>query len=368
MVLDIRYLRFPDGEDALQDEALPTIAADDSLEQLLERAVRGSTPKEQARAVEQLRQIIPNPEGVELLWEILASEGDPRRLLAAQLLGHQRQWLSERFRLKQLLDLARRERDAAVGSALVWCLRQRDEICVFLRHQTESVAREAALGLPVNGKTLPHLLKALLTGPKPGSRPEIWSEIERVLLSKLRSIHPSLVRDLLNLLLEREWDESGNRLISLFECLPQLPLFEFFLEERQLPGWNPQQEADATRARSWQQCARTARQVLEQKPTRELLRHLLARSGEDEAFARHHGQFLRGVMHGADPDLDLITHFERLTFRAAEEKVARLAQLLVELSGRLEGEAGAQAASLLEDWKSRSPDLRLKIYHLQLSR
>ena len=305
---------------------------------------------------------------MELLWKILATEGDPRRLLAVQMLGHQRQWLSSRFRLKQVLDFARRERDSAVGSALVWCLRQRNEICEFLRHQTESMVREAALGLPANRQTLPHLFEALLTGPGPGLRPEVWSEIERVLLSKLRGIHPSLVRDLIDLLLEREWDESANRLISLFECLPQLPLFELFLEERQLPGWNPQQGANAARARTWQQCARTVRQVLEQAPTRELLRHLLARSGEDEAFARRHAQFLRGVMQAADPDLDLITHFERLTFRAAEEKVARLAQLLVELSDRLEGEAGAQAAALLEDWKSRSPDLRLKIYHLQLGK
>jgi hypothetical protein len=62
---------------------------------------------------------------------------------------------------------------------------------------------------------------------------------------------------------------------------------------------------------------------------------------------------------------DLIGHLERLTFRASEDKVARLAQLLVGLSGQLEGEAGHRASLLLEDWKGRSAALKLKIYHLE---
>ena len=76
---------------------------------------------------------------------------------------------------------------------------------------------------------------------------------------------------------------------------------------------------------------------------------------------------MRGVLQGADTRIgaDLIAHLERLTFRATEEKVERLAQLLVELSGKLEGDASERAASLLESWKNRSANPKLKIYHLQ---
>jgi hypothetical protein len=69
----------------------------------------------------------------------------------------------------------------------------------------------------------------------------------------------------------------------------------------------------------------------------------------------------------ADVDLgaDLVGHVERLTFGASEDKVARLAQSLVDLSARLDGAAVDKMHSLLEEWKRRSADLKLKIYHLE---
>jgi len=39
--------------------------------------------------------------------------------------------------------------------------------------------------------------------------------------------------------------------------------------------------------------------------------------------------------------------------------------LLVELTERLEGRSARQAEALLEEWKSLSPELKLKIFHLQ---
>jgi len=357
MVLDIRHLRFAERVSDTPDAPLPSASVVEGLDPLLECAARAATPGEQARALAQLRQLIPSAAGMARLCEILEAEGDPRRLVAAQMIGYHRPWLSSRARVRRILALARRERDGAVASALVWCLRQRDEIGEFLLSERADVAREAALGLPLHRPTLSHLLKALLAGPRP--------EIERVLLGKLRNIHPSLVRELVDLLFEREWADGAHQLISLFECLPQRPLFEIFLEERSRSGWDPEEET--VRSRSWSQLGEAARQVLERNPSLGLLRYLFSRSGEDEAFARRHARFLRAVLHSTDVDLsaDLLEHLERLTFGASEDKVARLAQLLVELSDRLEGEEGVQAASLLETWKSRSAALKLKIYHLQ---
>ena len=360
MVMDIRFLDPAEPEDTEPPEQQNARAGDD-LEEMLDQAARAATAWEQARVVEQLRQIIPSAEGEEILWAILTAEDDSRRLVAAQMLGYHRQWLSSRSRLRQMTDLARGERDGPVARALVWGLRQRSEIGEFLTHPCQAVAREAALGLPLNRQILPLLLRALLAHSEPGA------ECERVLLGKLRSIHPSLVRDLVDLLLEQDGEMRAERLAALFECLPQLPLFEILLEERQLPDWNPQHDGQATRARIWQQLVRAARQTLERSPSFELVRFLLTRSGEDDEFARRHARFLHAAVQSTDATGgdDLIAHFERLTFRASEEKVARLAQLLVELSQRLEGDAEAQASSLLENWKNRSPDLRLKIYHFQ---
>ena len=154
-------------------------------------------------------------------------------------------------------------------------------------------------------------------------------------------------------------DPNENLLRAFLAHLPQVPLFSLFVEAGQ-----PQ---TISTTRVWQQAARIAIEVLQEVPSAKLLRHLLSKCGEDAAFARSHARFLHGIAQRADTslDADLIGHFERLTSGASEDKVARLAQLLVGLSGRLDGQAGQQAAALLENWKSRSASLKLKIYHLE---
>lgn len=358
MVLDIRQLRFDEPGEADPAPAPEAIGPD--LGDLVGAVAHAPSPAAQARSVEQLRRLIPSAEGAELLWDLVAEKDEPRRLAAAQVLGYHRQWLASRSRLRQALDLIRREQQPAVAASLVWALRQRVEVAEFLLHDEASVAREAALGLPVGRQTLSSLVQVLLPGA--GSRPEV----ERILLAKLRSIHPSLVRYLIDLLIERGVDEDDARLVPLVAALPQVPLFETFFDARRSPDWEDRDDV-ARRSRAWQAVARIARQTLEHSPSFELVRQLLTRSGDDPAFARRHARFLRVAMGRADDRLssDLVSHFERLTFGATEDKVERLAQLLVDLSGRLDGTAGAEAASLLESWKSRSADLRLKIYHME---
>ncbi len=137
MVLDIRHLRTEDPAEFEESEVATDAgesaeSLEEGMEQLLERAARATRPDQQARAVEQLRQIIPSAEGIETLWTILDVPEDPRRLIAVQMLGFHRQWLSSRSRLRQAVALTRRERDPAVSRALAWCLRQRSEIAEFL--------------------------------------------------------------------------------------------------------------------------------------------------------------------------------------------------------------------------------------------
>jgi hypothetical protein len=352
--MDARNLHRPS-----QPAVLPQVPAD--LGGLLGQVIQQGNPAAQARAVEQLRQLVPTPEGLEALWGILAQPGDPRRLPAAQLLGYHRQWLSSPSGIRRVLAQAREEADPAVQGALVWCLRQAEEVQEFLRHPDGRIAREAALGLPLGRKTLASLVRAFRAGEPAG--------LERILLQKLRALHPPLVGELVGHLLEEEWGEGENeRLGALFGSLPQVPLFEFFVEERGKPELAAEKGPDAAgRARNWHLFSRLAERALQRGPTIELLRLLLSRSGEDEAFARRHASFLRLALNQADALMgpELLKHFERLTFKASEERLVRLAQLLVELSFRLEGPSGAQASSLLEEWKQRSPGLKLKIYHLQ---
>jgi hypothetical protein len=250
--------------------------------------------------------------------------------------------------------LAHSEAAAKVAVALVWGLRQCDEASEFVAHSDLRVACEAALGTPISRHTLSPILTVLCQGAQP--------EVERILLHKIRQMHPSLVRYLVDLLLKGSWGDEALR--SLVASLPQLPLFELFLETRPPAAWSL---GDADRSRTWQRLARLVSDVLVEQPGNELLRHLLSRMGDDESFARKHAQFLRAAVQRTDAEMgaDLVGHVERLTFRASEDKVARLAQLLVDLSNRLEGEAAAQVHSLLEEWKSRSSDLKLKIYHLE---
>ncbi|MBI2506413.1 MAG: hypothetical protein HYW07_24620 [Candidatus Latescibacteria bacterium] len=360
MVLDVRRF-FPADQLALPPAQTATASASEDLGSLLARVIQKGNPAAQARAVEQLRQLVPTPEGQEAIWEIICQAADPRRLAAAQVLGYHRQWLSSPSAIRRVLVQAREEEDPAVRGALVWCLRQAEEVQEFLLHPDSRIAREAALGLPLGKKTLASLVRAFKVGRQPDQ--------ERVFLHKLRALHPPLLRELVAHLLEEEWGESeGERLGALFCSLPQLPLFELFVEERGKPEWASDKGlASAGRARNWHLFSRLAERALQRGPTIELLRHLLSRSSEDETFARRHASFLRLALNQADALLgpELLKHFERLTFKASEDRLVRLAQLLVELSFRLEGPSGVQATSLLEEWKQRSPDLKLKIYHLQ---
>ncbi len=355
MVLDIRdQFRQNRGkfEMAHQDKGV-------GLEELLVQAACGATSRERIRAVEQLRQVVPAPTGMDVLWGILEMEGDPRRLVAARMLGYHRRWLSSQSSLNRLLSLLRRERDPRVGVGLAWCLRQRNEIQEFLLHEDDHVAREAALGLPVNRDTLGSLLQALLESRR--------APVERILLDKLGGIHPPLVRGLIEDLLEREGAEYG-RLAALCARLPQVALFEVLLDKRGAPDWDPHQDArQAARSRAWRLLGCIALEVLQRSPSVELLQYLFKRSGEDEAFAWRHVHFMRAALQSTDAPAgsELLEDLERLTEQASEVKVARMAQLLVELDSRLEGEAKARAAALLERWKSRSATLNLKIYHLQ---
>jgi hypothetical protein len=358
MVLDARHFSFA-GSSQVENAPAPPQPAD--LGGLVDRVIQQGHPAAQARAVEQLRQLVPTLEGQEALWEILVRPGDPRRLVAAQLLGHHRQWLSSPSGIRRMLAQARQEEDPVVQGALVWCLRQAEEVQEFLLHPDGRIAREAALGLPVGRKTLASLVRAFRQGRQP--------DLEWIFLHKLRTLHPPLMGELVGHLLEEEWGEGeGERLGILFCNLPQVPLFELFAEERGKPDLASEKGlASAGRARNWHLFLRLAERALQGRPTIELLRLLLSRSSEDEAFARRHASFLRLALNQADAVMgpELLKHFERLTFKASEDRLVRLAQLLVELSFRLEGASGAQATSLLEEWKQRSPGLKLKIYHLQ---
>jgi hypothetical protein len=360
MVLDTR---FPDAPPELDRELAippaPEPAA--SLDELLANAAASTRAAEHAELVQQLRQTIPGARGIELLWSILTASGDPRRRLAAQMLGHHREWLTSRSRVRSMVALAEQEQDPLVGCAMVWALRHQDAAAGFLVHAVPAMAREAALGVALNQRSLPALLDALLVAAR------LSDEVTRILLHKLPALHPSLVRDVVDYLLKRTTSVRASRLLAVFACLPQLPLFQILIEERQLPDWSPQKEEDAQRARIWQQLITVARKVLVRAPSFELVRYLLTRSGESDAFSRRHARLLKAAVQRADSQegSDLVGHFERLTQRASDEKVARLAQLLVELSERLEGESGDRARVLLEQWKDRSTQLRLRIYQMQ---
>ena len=347
MVLDTRELR----RDAAPIPEAP--AAGPGLDHLLDRA-SGVLPRAQARAIEELRLLVPSPAGLERLREIAADAADKKRRTAIQMLGYHRSWLASAKAMRQMVGLARRERDPEVVAALVWSLRQCDEAAEFLAHPAAEVAREAALGTPISRQTLSPILAALAGGLPAG--------IEEVLLGKFRGMHPSQVRYAIDLLLELH--PSEGLLQTLLGGLAQLPLFEIFVESGQTA---PRALAEAEQARVWQRMARIASQILQDGPSTELMRYLLSKSGEDEAFARRHARFLQRTVQRTDSSLgaDLIGHLERLTFRASEDKVARLAQLLVGLSEKLEGEAGHRATQLLENWKGRSAALKLKIYHLE---
>ena len=355
MVMDMRHLRDQEAaSDASETVDVAEVEREPGLMDWVEACVKASDPAVKARLITQLRLCVPSDEGISLLRDMVSSAGGARALIAAQVLGHHRPWLSTAAGVRQHLALAHESEALAVVAALVWGLRQRDEVAEFIVHTDYAVAREAALATPVSRRTLSPILAGLRAGIRP--------EVERILLHKLHQIHPSLVRYLVDLLVEGSWGEEALR--GLFASLPQIALFELFLDTRHPAVWAL---ADAESARFWQRLVRLASDVLVAEPGCELLRHLLSRSGDDEAFARLHNSFLRDVVRRADVNsgADLVGHVERLTFGASEEKVARLAQSLVDLRARLDGAAVDKVNILLEDWKSRSADLKLKIYHLE---
>ena len=324
MVLDIRNLR---------EEAAPV--AETSLDQLLHG--------------EQAQPLVLSADDLEQLLAIAEDSDDSRRLAAIDTLSHHRSWLSSLRMLRRIVRLAHKEHDPRPAAALVQALRQCDEVAQFLTSKESAVAREAALGVPISRQTLAPITSALVAG--------LPTDTAAVLLDKIHRTHPSMVPYAVDCLLK--CDPNENLLRAFLAHLPQVPLFSLFVEAGQ-----PQ---TISTTRVWQQAARIAIEVLQEVPSAKLLRHLLSKCGEDAAFARSHARFLHGIAQRADTslDADLIGHFERLTSGASEDKVARLAQLLVGLSGRLDGQAGQQAAALLENWKSRSASLKLKIYHLE---
>ena len=328
MVLDIRDLR---------EEAAPV--AETSLDQLLQ-----GDPAQPHR-------VVLSADDLEQLLAIAEDSTDSRRLAAIDTLSHHRSWLSSLRVLRRIVQLAHQEHAPRPAVALVQALRQCDEIAQFLTSKERAVAREAAQGVPISRQTLAPITAALAAG--------LPADSTAALLDKMRRTHPSMVPYAVDCLLQCGPNESLLR--AFLAHLPQVPLFALFVEAGQPQTISP------TQTRAWQQAARITTEVLQQAPSTKLLRHLLSKCGEDAAFARSHARFLHGIAQRADTslDADLIGHFERLTSGASEDKVARLAPLLVGLSGRLDGQAGQQAAALLENWKSRSASLKLKIYHLE---
>ena len=215
------------------------------------------------------------------------------------------------------------------------------------------------MGLPLNADAVPDALDVVLGDGG-------TTDVTRILLDKFRQLHPSLVPDVVGRLVAK--DGALQAATQLLAHLPQVALFEALVQDRGLGDWGPGRgfkSAEAARRRS--QMSKQALELLRLEPTVDLVRFVLGRSGEEEEFARRFGPFLKEILKSVDgrEGAVVVKHFERLTSGASEEKVARLAQLLVELSARLEGGPGHQAALLLEEWKDRSAALRLKIYHLQ---
>ena len=329
MVLDIGDWR---------EEAAPV--AEISLDQLLQG--EHAQPHRSVLSADDLDQLLA----------IAEDSTDSRRLAAIDTLSHHRSWLSSLRMLRRIVRLAHQEHDPRPAAALVQALRQCDEVAQFLTSKERAVAREAAQGVPISRQTFAPITAALAAG--------LPADIAAVLLDKIRRTHPSMVPYAVDCLIQCDPNE---RLLRAFLAhLPQIPLFALFVE-----AGLPQTAVSPTQTRVWQQAARITTEILQEAPSTKLLSHLLSKCGEDEAFARSHARFLHGIAQRANTslDADLIGHFERLTSGASEDKVARLAQLLVGLSGRLDGQAGQQAAALLEHWKSRSASLKLKIYHLE---
>ena len=380
MVLDVRHEVSSDNASAPAPSgpALPAIDQTDkllspgasehgdsggdlNLETLLNQVVEAESLQEQATAVAQLRAAVPGGAGIRVLSAVVENKSDARRLVAAQALGFHRHWLAAKTGEEQLLAWVRGERDPQVGAALVWGLRNREAVQEFLLHRDVGLAREAAFGMPLSENTLPALVTAVLVGQD--------DVTARVLLEKLGTIQRRQLGTVVDLLVEWPAPLTVEALTSLLERLPQLPLFELLLERKGMPEWDPQQRGgrETDQARNWHQLASLAEKALLKAPGGELIRYLIGQSARDDAFARRHASFLRSAVNNTDTRFgpDLLGDLERLTRAASEDRLARMAQMLLELSHKLDAATGDRADALLEEWKSKSPDLKLKIYHMQ---
>ncbi|MEE2657734.1 MAG: hypothetical protein VX733_04460 [Candidatus Latescibacterota bacterium] len=365
MVLDIRFL--PIEGDSMElhhnPEAVSAEAAhgeDLDLEALLTAVATGSTV-ERSNAILQLRTLVPGNEGVETLCRIVEDPDDERRLPAMRVLGFHRQWISTTSGLGRLLGWTRSEPDPEVVAAMVWALRQRDAVQEFLLHPIHSIARESALGLPVNDTTIGALIYALLSGQA--------SDIDVVLQYKLRTAHPSVTDAAVEVLLSQGVEASADEVSKVLRCLSQKLLFQLFVEGRGRPAWSLEQtEEERAESAAWHRIARLTSSALLAEPSAELIRYLVNHSAADETFARRHESFIKASMCNTEAVLgtDMLDDFERLAHGATDDRLAQMAQLLVDLGDKLAGgETHSQVSDLLERWKKRSPALKLKIYHMQ---
>ncbi len=383
MVLDIRNVNGGMGEaqpedagDVVQTDntlTLPTSipAADEiskdtsaaqpvALEDLLDVVVDGESIQIRAAAAAQLRSLVPADEGIELLCRVVETLDDSRRNTAAQILGHHRQWLRSKPGLERAVAWLRLELDPEVATSMAWALRHKDVLAEFLLHPAAGVAREAALGLPVTAKTLPALVRVLLMGRSP--------DVDRILSEKLSAIHNNQAMSVAQLLQDWEGEVGEEELNTAIACLPQVPLFVEFVEQAGQADWRPAQTpTEADHARSRHRITQLIERSLLRSPSGELVRHMINRIGQDDGFARRHTSFLRAAATNTDAvfGAELVDDLARLTIGASEEKLARMAQMLMELSNKLDVGSKPQAQALIEQWMTKSPNLKLKIYHMQ---
>ena len=372
MVMDIRDLRddADDDQDRPEEKAETPVAAAETLvnqpepevdlEELLTLLAEGDGVR-QAEAADQLRVLVPSDEGIERLCAVVEDTGDARRLPAVQVLGFHRQWLASHSQMERVLVWIRVEEDPEVVTAITWLLRGRDVLQELLLHPVVGVAREAALGLPVGETTLEALLDALLVGRGP--------DIDRILTQRLASLHSSLTSRAVDYILNVADRVTGDALRHVLAQLPPQPMFELFVEGRSRPEWTTEPTAqDTEQLQSWHHVARLASQSLLQAPSGELIRYLVNRSAADDTFARRHASFMKAAL-GNTQDVigpELLDDLERLTVNATDDRFERMARMLMDLSDKIAGgESHSHVSDLLEKWKSRSPALKLKIYHLQ---
>ena len=240
MILDIRHLQWPEEDEdqpnavgkekaepqAPEEPDVPELTGSPDLEDLLSWAC-SDDPDERAAAMEQLRALLPSREGTDFLAGIVEDPADPRRLVAAELLGFHRGWLAARSGVERLIRWVRKETDPEVGSALVRALRGRSEVSGFLLHRIPAVAREAARGLPVGKETAPAQVKAILDGCE--------SEVGTILMEKLRTAPGSLAAKIGELVVEWVGSAGDEAISQLVARLPQVELFEHFVENEGCP-------------------------------------------------------------------------------------------------------------------------------------